>query len=229
MATSKIRAIIFDLDNTLIDFMKFKKACINAAVDRMISKGLKISKEEAKKIIYEIYDQYGYEYQKIFQPFLKQVKGKVDWKLLAAAVSAYRKEKIKHMKPYPNVVPTLKALKNKGIKLTILSDAPRFQAYMRLADLDLLDYFDPIITLDDTGVKKPHAAPFKAMLKALKLKPEQVLMVGDVPQRDILGAKKAGMKTCLAKYGLLDWIKRPPAIRADWEISNISELTRIIK
>jgi putative hydrolase of the HAD superfamily len=224
----KIRAIIFDLDNTLIDFMKFKKACVNASVDAMIAKGLNISKKEATKKIFEIYHEYGYEYQTIFEHFLKKTQGETDFKLIATAISAYRKEKLKYMKPYTNVVPTLKKLRAKGIKLAILTDAPKFQAYTRLADLDLLYEFDPIICFEDTYEKKPHPAPFKAMLKALNMKPAEVLMVGDMPERDIKGAKAAGMKTCLAKYGLIDHIK-PSNIKADYEIRNISELLRIIQ
>jgi putative hydrolase of the HAD superfamily len=223
----KIRAIIFDLDNTLIDFMKFKKACISASVDAMISKGLNISKKDAIDMIFQIYNEYGMEYQKIFEPFLQKAKGEVDMRLLATAVSAYRKEKRKFMKPYPNVIPTLKKLRAKGIKLAILTDAPKFQAYTRLADLDLLYEFNPIICFEDTYEKKPHPAPFKKMLKELNLKPEQVLMVGDMPDRDIKGAKAVGMKTCLAKYGLVDHVK-PGKIKADYEIGEIGELVKII-
>jgi putative hydrolase of the HAD superfamily len=224
----KIRAIIFDLDNTLIDFMKFKKACINASVDAMISEGLSVSKSEAISIVFELYKEYGWDNQKIFDKFLKKTKGLVDYKLLATAITAYRREKTKYMKPYPNVVPTLKKLKSKGIKLAILSDAPRLQAYIRLADLGLLDYFDPIVTLDDTGKRKPHPAPFKKILSELKLKPQEVLMVGDAPQWDIKGAKAVGMKTCLARYGLMPHTDAKK-IRADYEINDIKELAKIVQ
>jgi len=222
----KIRAIIFDLDNTLIDFVRFKNACIKAAVDAMISEGLGISKKEAINMVFELYKEYGWDNQKIFDKFLKKTKGLVDYKLLATAITAYRREKTKYMKPYPNVIPTLKKLKSKGIKLAILSDAPRLQAYIRLADLGLLDYFDPIVTLEDTGKRKPHPAPFKKILSELKLKPQEVLMVGDAPQWDIKGAKQVGMKTALAMYGLVDHANAKK-IRADYEISDIKELVNL--
>src|SRR6266550_2077969 len=51
-----IRAVIFDLDNTLTDFMKMKRAAIDAAVDGMIDAGLKLSREEASARIYRVYD-----------------------------------------------------------------------------------------------------------------------------------------------------------------------------
>ena len=222
-----IKAIVFDLDNTLVDFLKFKNACISAAVDAMIAKGLAISKEQAIKVIFDIYRQHGYEYQKIFIPFLQEVSGKIDFKLLATAVSAYRKEKTNHMKTYPNVISTLKELKQKGIKLAILTDAPNFQAYTRLADLDLLYEFDVIVTKDDTLVEKPNPASFQKVLEYLNHKPEDVLMVGDWPDRDIVGAKAVGMKTALAKYGLMPGADSNN-VTADYELNDISELLSIV-
>ena len=45
-----IKAILFDLDNTLIDFFRLKKKCCNAAIDAMISAGLKIKKKIMEKL-----------------------------------------------------------------------------------------------------------------------------------------------------------------------------------
>ena len=54
-----IKAVIFDLDNTLIDFMKMKKASCEKAVDAMISVGLNLSKKKAIKELYKIYYKEG--------------------------------------------------------------------------------------------------------------------------------------------------------------------------
>ena len=51
-----IRAILFDLDNTLLDFMKMKNSAVNAAVKSMIFAGLNIKKEKALQDIYNIYE-----------------------------------------------------------------------------------------------------------------------------------------------------------------------------
>src|SRR3989304_3315480 len=155
-----IKAVVFDMDNTIVDFLKFKEACTSVAIDAMIAKGLNISKDDAVKMIFEMYIAYGWENQEIFNKFLSVTKGNVDYKMLASAISAYRKEKQKHMRPYENVIPTLTELKKKGIKLAILTDAPKLQAYLRLADIGLLDHFDLIVTFDDTGRLKPNPAPF---------------------------------------------------------------------
>ena len=199
-----IEAVVFDVDNTLMDFSKMKHTCISAAIDAMIEKGLPASKEDATRITFDIYNREGYEYQEIFKPVLKQIVGKIDWKLLATAVIAYRKEKQKHMHPYPKVRSTLAALRERSIKLAVLTDAPHFQAYTRLADLDLLYSFDAIVTHEDTYLRKPNPAPFMMALERLGVKPEKALMLGDWPEKDIAGAKTVGMKTALAKYGSMN-------------------------
>ena len=91
-------------------------------------------------------------------------------------------------------------LKTKGIKLAILSDAPRMRAWIRLASLKLTDFFDVVVTRDDTRRIKPHKKPFLYVLKKLRVEAGEALMVGDWPERDIKGAKAVGMKTCFARY-----------------------------
>lgn len=222
--TSKVKAIIFDLDNTLIDFIKMKKEATEAAIEAMIDAGLKIRKEKAMKIINRLYEKYGIEHQKIFNKFLKEVAKKVDKKILAAGVVAYRKVKEGFVEPYPKVIPTLIELIRKGYILCIISDAPSFQAWSRLVGMKLHHFFNFVIAFEETKVKKPHELPFKLALKRLKLKPEEIMMVGDDPNRDIKGAKKLGMVTVLAKYGQIFKGK----VKADFEIEDISELLKIL-
>ncbi len=221
----KTKAIIFDLDNTLIDFMKIKRIACEEAIDAMIDAGLKIPKQKALKIFYEIYYQEGLEDSKIFQKFLKHVTGKVDYKKLAYAIVAYRQARTGFLHPYPGTKRTLIKLKEKGMKLAILSDAPKLKAWIRLAGMGLDDFFDVVVALEDTGRTKPSRLPFRAALKQLKLKPEQCIMVGDRPTRDILGAKKLKMKTAFAKYGTDG---REKTVKSDFVLESIVDLVRIV-
>ena len=63
-------------------------------------------------------------------------------------------------------------------------------------------------------------------LKKLGLEPESSLMIGDWPERDVVGAKKIGMKTAFAVYGDTFGTKNSGA---DWDVEDISELVTIIK
>ena len=112
-----IKAVLFDLDNTLIDFMRMKRTSVDAALNAMLGAGLKMDKEIAAKRLYDIYWKHGIEHQKIFQKFLKKVMGKVDYKILAAGIVAYRKTQIGVLEPYAMVVPTLLVYRYKEIEV----------------------------------------------------------------------------------------------------------------
>ncbi|HMU42135.1 MAG TPA: TIGR02253 family HAD-type hydrolase [Ignavibacteriaceae bacterium] len=220
-----IRAIIFDLDNTLVDFMKMKKRSIEEAIPAMIDAGLPITYKECDDFISEIYKEQGIEYQQVFDMLLQRVLHYVDYKILSAGIIAYRRAREAALIPYPHVYSTLNKLLKSGIKLGILSDAPTKEAWLRLAQLNFIHTFDAVVTFNDTGERKPHPAPFKAILNKLSVKPEETLMIGDWAERDILGAKNAGMKTAFAKYG--DTFDTQDH-GADFELNDISELVGII-
>ena len=173
-----------------------------------------------------MYKSYGFEDQMIFNKFIGEVQGRLDYKILAAAVSAYRKVKVGYIVPFPHARETLLKLKLLGLKLGIVSDAPKLQAWLRLAELNFLEFFDVVVTLDDTGKLKPHIRPFNHAIKLLGVKPSEVLFVGDNPARDIMGAKKAGMKTALAKYG--QYVKGR-GIRPNHVLMKIKDIIAIVE
>ena len=219
-----IKAVIFDLDNTLVDFMRMKMVSCDAAITAMIGAGLDIERKKAMKILFELYNIYTLEEKSIFQKFLKKVAGKINYRILASGIVAYRRARLGFLEPYPGTDYVLLRLKDKGIKLGILTDAPKLKAWIRLASMKLSNFFDVVITLEDTKKEKPSKEPFRIILKKLRLKPEECLMVGDRPDRDIKGAKRLGIKTCFAKYGNPD-----EKAKADYTINDIRELLKIVK
>jgi len=117
-------------------------------------------------------------------------------------------------------------LKKKGLRLAIISNAPKLKAWLRLAALRIDDYFDVIITADDVSRDKPSRLVFRTALRKLKLKPSSCLMVGDKPHIDIIVPNQIGMKTCFAKYGYMG--EDIPKVEADFVIDNITELVKIV-
>ncbi|MCK4589541.1 MAG: HAD-IIIA family hydrolase [Nanoarchaeota archaeon] len=220
-----IKGILFDLDNTLIDFFTMKKRCTEAAISAMIDAGLDLSHSHAYKLMFKMYQRFGIENQAIFEKFLKNVTGKVDYKILSAGIIAYRKVKAGQLVTYPHVRSTLLKLKSKGLKLGVVSDAPRMQAWLRLTEMTLVEFFDFVLGYEDTGHLKPSPKPFKKALKKMKLKASEVLFIGDNPRRDIAGAHSVGMKTVLACYGQ---VCHHDLKGADFEIKDAKELLKII-
>ena len=220
-----IRGILFDLDNTLLDFMHMKRVAIDAAVSAMVDAGMPVPHEEAFREIYQLYEQVGIEHQEIFQLFLKQRFGEVQYPWLAAAIIAYRRARDGVMVTYPHVRATLVELLRRGLKLAVISDAPRLNAWLRLCQLDLHHSFDPVVTFEDTGHRKPSPMPFERALERMALKPSQVIMVGDWPERDMVGAKRLGIKTIFARYGDVKGVTKSGA---DFEIDDIGQLVQVL-
>ena len=221
-----IKGVIFDLDNTLLDFMKMKEVAVKSAIKGMIEAGLEIDEIESYKDIVSIYEEFGWENQKVFDVFLNKSIGYVDNKFLAAGIVAYRRAREANLLAYPNVNRTLVSLTKLGIKLAVVSDAPSREAWMRIYYLNLYHFFDAVITFDDSGERKPSSKPFEMALNKLQLKAEDSLMIGDWPERDVVGAKQIGMRTAFAVYGDTFGTKNSGA---DWDIQDVSEIITIIK
>ena len=108
---------------------------------------------------------------------------------------AYRRAREASLVLYPHVNLTLTGLLRRGLKLAVLSDAPRPEAWNRLCYLQLQHVFDTVITFEDTGFRKPHTVPFRKVLAAIGCEPHETAMLGDWPERDLVGARKVGMVT----------------------------------
>lgn len=220
-----LRAVIFDLDNTLTDFMRMKEVSIDAAIDSMIDAGLTMAPEEVKRKLFDIYDREGIEDQRVFDRFLEQEYGEVDPMIHTAAIIGYRRGREYTLVLYPHVRRTLLWLAKRGLRLAVISDAPRYQAWSRLCYLQLQHFFDHVITFEDTRVRKPDPAPFMRALELLAMRPDEVIMVGDWPERDMGGAKNVGITTVYARYGDTSGAT---VSGADFEIDDIAELTAIV-
>ena len=220
-----IKAVIFDLDNTLLDFMKMKEYAVKAAIAGMIEAGLDIDNEKSYSTIVSIYEKEGWENQQVFNYFLDKTVGEVNNKYLAAAIVAYRRAREANLLLYPNVNHTLVELMKMGIKLAVVSDAPSREAWMRIYYLNLHHHFDIVLTFDDTNARKPSPIPFQMALKELNTDPNETLMVGDWPERDVAGANNLGIRTIFARYG--DSFGTVES-GADWDINDVYEIVGIV-
>jgi putative hydrolase of the HAD superfamily len=220
-----IKAVVFDLDNTLVDFMGMKRKAVDAAIGAMIDAGLNLTQEEVRARIDAIYKERGIEFQNVFDQLLYDVFNKVNYKILSAGIIAYRRAREAALVPYPHVYMTLMELLKRGLRLAVVSDAPGREAWLRLCYLDFHHIFDAVVTFDDTGERKPNPGPFKKALELLAVAPGESLMVGDWAERDMIGAANIGMKTVFARYG--DTFGTV-VTHADYEVSDVKDLLAII-
>ena len=221
-----IKAVVFDLDNTLVDFMAMKRQAIDAAIAAMRDAGLRLPSEEIRQRIDRIYEQKGMEFQNVFDELLYDEFSKIDYKILSSGIIAYRKAREAALVPYPHVTMTLVELTKMQLKLGVVSDAPAREAWLRLCYLNFHHIFDAVITHDDSGERKPAPGPFRKVLEKLGVKASESIMVGDWAERDVVGAKQVGMKTAFARYG--DTFGTVHS-NADYELDDIAGLIDIVR
>jgi putative hydrolase of the HAD superfamily len=191
----------------------------------MIDAGLRLSPGAVRERIDAIYKERGIEFQNVFDQLLYDVFQKVDYKILSAGIVAYRRAREAALVPYPHVNMTLLALLKRGIKLAVVSDAPSREAWLRLCYLNLQHTFDVVVTFEDTGQHKPSSAPFLKALTGLGVEAHETLMVGDWPERDMVGAATVGITTVFARYG--DTFGTIHS-GAKYDVNDISELLSVI-
>lgn len=224
-----IRCVAFDLDNTLIDFMKFKRATAKAAARAMVRAGLKEKERTVYERIFKVYAVRGIEYQKTFSDvLLESGLGLNEFERIQhAGITAYLRCKFKVLRCYSGVPRVLMKLKKRGLVLAIVTDAPRNKAWQRLVIAGLDGLFNVVITHDDTKQAKPLPHAFKLLLQKTGLKAREVLFVGDNPERDVKGAKALGMHTALAVYG---WdLNKNSKVKPEFKLKRFADVENVLE
>ena len=103
------------------------------------------------------------------------------------------------IKLFPQVNETLSMFRSAGLRLAILSDFPPKR---KIILLGLADFFECMLSTEETGALKPSGIPFTALARSLKLNTENILYVGNNSLFDIQGAKSVGMRTALIRRNI---------------------------
>jgi putative hydrolase of the HAD superfamily len=102
----------------------------------------------------------------------------------------------RRLRLYPAVRSVLQQLRAR-FPLAVVTDAQSAWARGELAQVGLLDYFDPIVVSGDHGFRKPDPRLFSIALDALGVAPQEAVYVGNDMYRDIYGARRLGMTTVM--------------------------------
>src|SRR5205814_8336318 len=99
-----------------------------------------------------------------------------------------------HFELYDDALPVLAALRERGLKIGLLSNSARdLDAFVAHHCLTV----DAVLTSQTHGKTKPHATIFQRMLELLEVDPGDALMVGDTYEDDVEGALAVGMRAVL--------------------------------
>lgn len=146
-----------------------------------------------------------------------------------------------------HVFSTLEYLHRRAYRIGLISNTGRSpgRTLRRLLDMfGLLRFFDATIFSNEVGWLKPDRRIFMAAVEKLDVEPERILHVGDDPERDVWGAKQAGMKALLLRYNVPEDFKTYPGsllalgrgtqsirdseIQADGQVTSLKEALEFI-
>ena len=125
------------------------------------------------------------------------------------------------------VAETLSALKQRGIKMAVVTSKKRPAAIRDLGCYDLVEYFDTIIACDDCAENKPLPGPSLMALKRLGFNGADCLAVGDSPY-DLQSARAAGCQTAAVRYTSFDWNFILTEGKPDYVLNKMTDLLTLI-
>lgn len=189
MTPNKIRLVVFDLDGTLVDSAG---TIYDATIEALAE--LKIPHNLTREILDK---RIGAHFQDIFDELniiVDDFEGFID------VYKGYYFKYIDSSYLYPNVVETLKQLKETGHKIALLITKAQDQADKIITHFELDAFFDYIMGRREGIEVKPSPEPLLIVCSENSVPPSETLMVGDT-ELDIMCGKGAGVDTCAVTYG----------------------------
>lgn len=185
-----IKAVIFDLDDTLYQEMDYVRSGFRA-VDACLASCYGYEEGVLSGRMMEILDRDGRG--KVFDALLQE-KGRYSEGKVAFLVDVYRSHS-PAIRPFPEVREVMASLRREGMSLGIITDGLASVQRLKVKALGFADLFDQIIYTDDFGREcwKPSPVPFQAALEGLGIKPCQAIYVGDNLKKDFIGPNILGM------------------------------------
>ncbi len=208
----KIKAITFDYWDTLVPIDRDKIEKMREQRAKALSEffkkyGYNLSPNDVKKIsneIWEIYKDNPLTNREVtLHMIVEEILGKIgvrkEREMIKKIVEIYEDFLYKAgLCVDKDVIPVLKYLKEKGLKLGIISNTPGGNVERKiLKDADVIDYFDIMLFSSFEGIRKPHPRIFLNAIEFFKIKPEELLHIGDTPKLDIEGPLKIGANALL--------------------------------
>ena len=223
----KIKAVIFDLDDTLYDCSgSLIDASRSRAAKALVEAGLPCTEEEVYQLQKELSEKHG-PYHLIFNEIVN--KYNADNKLVNIAYKAYNSSEVSEIKPFPYVISTLKELKEKGYKLFLLTVGVHERQEKKINILGLKPYFDEIV-ISDQEIGLPLEDCMRDLVGRHDINFGEAVMVGDRVREELRIAKSLGMTTIQMLHGRF---KNEPAVndcdKPDYKIKRIFQITTILQ
>ena len=185
-----VKAVVFDLDDTLISERQYIESGF-----KVVSKFIGDKYNLDNDIVFECMNMLFEESSKeVFNRVLDSFKIKYSKEELLYLIKVYR-EHTPEIEFFDDVIPTLEMLREKGMKLGIITDGYKETQSRKIEVLKCKELFDEIIITDEFGREfwKPHEKSYKLIAERLGVKLNEMIYVGDNVAKDFVTANELGI------------------------------------
>lgn len=238
---TNLRGILFDLGDTLLDFepldprqiFRDGAARIYERLRAQLPAGLSFDsycgrQSRAARMAYLISRLLGREFDslRLMTRYHERLGLRLDATTQLEMMWTWYQAMLCHARIADDVVPTLQALRERGLRLGLVSNTfiPPATHDRHLTEAGLIEFFPVRVYSSEVKYRKPHRRIFQIALQRLGTRAEETLFVGDQLKLDILGARRIGMRTALRQRAAVAGTNHHAA---DHVIRQIHELLRI--
>jgi putative hydrolase of the HAD superfamily len=216
-----IKAVLFDLDGTLLDRDTSLMLFVRDQYDRYPYFQV-VDKDVFVQRFIEL-DNHGYVWKdKVYKQLISEfsIQG-IDWTVL---LNDYLHGFQNHCVGFPNLLNTLTQLKSSGIRIALVSNGYGQFQYDNFKALGVAHLFDEVLISEWEGLRKPEPAIFIRALSKLEVEAEEALFVGDHPENDIKASRAVGIKAAWKRNDAVS-----SEVNADVVIDDLGEVTQYVQ
>jgi HAD superfamily hydrolase (TIGR01509 family) len=224
-----LRAVLFDYGRTLVGFEYPERELLEAMREALPLLG---SAAPAAEVVMrdvllpleaelETFGEDEADYLEVYEQAWRRVGVNAPRDVLYRVLDLEQQVWDRHVRPAPDALSTLQALRARGLRTAIVSNAPFPPEMMRrqMAGLGFLAAVDAVVLSAEVGRRKPAPELYRAGLQALDVAAEDALYVGDRAVEDYEGPRRVGMRALLVTALAAE--PPPPGVPA---VANLAEL-----
>ena len=225
---SKVKAVVFGIEDVLYDASLQTANARLSAVKAMIEAGLPVDVETGYRTLESIVKELGPDNTRHFDELLKRLGLKWSPSVVAAGVVAYRETSPVYVRPYPDTVPTILKLRDSGYKLGCASAGRSVKQWQKLIGLGLQHIFHTVVISEDLGLEGFSKEVIERAVNSLGVLAGETMYVGAHPNEELKAANEAGVISVRLRRGESKTEKASEA-KPQYEISKLSEILPLIQ
>ena len=198
-----IRAIVFDLDDTLYDCLHENDKAVDDTVRYVANELLHIDEvtvmkafEEGRDMVKDqlsAWDMAAQHNRVLYFQKMLEILGVSPFKYDLQVYNYFWNNFLNKISIFPGALEFIDDMKARGIKIGICTDMTAHIQFRKIDRLGLTGRLDAMITGEEAGIEKPNRRMFDMIATKLGVKNDEVIYVGDSYKKDVMGAKNAGM------------------------------------